>query len=198
MKIPTKNNDLRRHVLRRDLLRIVGSLLWCAVLIWGAVAYNNNHKTYPDYRRIVGWRMVLWVVLAVVTAILIFRLWRLFFDRTYVGTVERAGLSRSYSASPDPGGMNGVDYDFRTNTALRLRLDNGKLRWLRFEQKSGFYHYYYEGERIAKLRGLPYPLNLDPKQSKGCVCAACGAWKKEFTPSCDVCGMSMIDPRELQ
>lgn len=197
MKIPKHNTDLRRHVLRRDLWRIFGCLLWVSMLIGGAIAYNNNHKTYPDYRRMVGWRMALWVALAVLSGFFIFRIWKFFTDRPCTGTVVVSGLSRSYTPSPDPGAMNGVDYDFRTNTALRLRLDNGKHRRLRFEQKPGFYLYYHEGERVAKFRGLPYPINLDPDAKSGCVCSACGTWKKEKASHCDACGRSLIDPKEL-
>ena len=197
VKIPKNNTDLRRHILRRDLGRVLGFLLWVAVLIGGAVAYNNNHQTYPDYRRMVGWRMALWVVLAVFFGFFIFRMWKFFTDRPCVGTVVTSGLSHSYTPSPDPGAMNGVDYDFRTNTALRVRLDSGKLRRLRFEQKPGFYLYYHEGERVAKLRGLPYPVNLDPTAKNGCVCSACGAWRREKAPHCEACGMSLIDPEEL-
>ena len=197
MKIPKKNTDLRRHVLRRDLLRILGCLLWVALLVGGAVAYNNAHQTYPDYRRMVGWRMALWVGLAVLSGFFIFRMWKFFTDRACVGTIVTSGLSHTYTASPDPGATNGVDYDFRTNTALRLRLDNGKLRRLRFEQKPGFYLYYHEGERVAKFRGLPYPTNLDPDQTHGCICSACGAWRKDHLDYCEVCGMTLIDPKDL-
>lgn len=42
MKIPSKNADLQRQVLRRDLLRVAGSLLWCALLIWSAVGLRNK------------------------------------------------------------------------------------------------------------------------------------------------------------
>ena len=197
MRIPSKNTDLRRYVLRRDILRIVGWLSWNVLLIGGAIVYNYNHQTYPPERRIVGWRMMLWVALAVVSGILIFRLWRLFTDRAYVGTIVTSELSYTYAASPDPGTMNGVDYDFRTNTAIRLQLHNGKLQRLRFEQKSGFYFYYHEGERVAKLRGLPYPVNLDPEAKYGHVCSACGAWRQNAPPHCEVCGFSLIDPHDL-
>ena len=197
MKIPKKHLDLRRHVLRRGILRILGFVFWSALMIGGAIAYNNNHQTYPDYRRIVGWKMALWVALVLVSGFFVFRMWRFFTDRACTGTIIQTGLSHTYAASPDPGAMNGVDYDFRTNTALRLRLDNGKLRRLRFEQKPGFYLYYYEGHRIAKLYGLPYPINLDPDAKNGYVCVACGIWRKEKATHCEACGMSLIDPKDL-
>ena len=197
MMIPKNNKDLRRFALRRDCLRVAGALLWTLVWIGGAVAYNQNHQTYPDYRRMVGWRMVLWVALATVSGILLFRLWKLFTDRSCVGTVVLWKLSHTYDASPDPGVSNRMDYDFRINTALVLLKPNGKRKRLRFEQKNGFYLYYHEGERVAKLHGLPYPINLDPYAKNGCVCSACGTWRKEKAPHCEACGMSLIDPKDL-
>ena len=197
MKIPKKNKDLRRFTLRRDCIRVAGALLWAFVWIGGAIAYNHNHQTYPDYRRMVGWRMALWAALAILSAILIFRLWRLFTDRSCEGTVVSWGLSHTYDASPDPGVANRMDYDFRTNTSLVLIKENGKRKRLRFEQKNGFYLYYHEGERVAKLHGLPYPVNLDPYSQSGCVCSACGTWRKEKATHCEACGMSLIDPKDL-
>lgn len=196
-KIPPKNNDLRRYVLRRDAFRILGFLLWLALLIGGAVSYNNEHQTYPDHRRIVGWRMVLWVAIAVLTGFFIFRIWRFWTDRTSCGVIESTGLSHTYTPSGDPR-TSGMDYDFRTNTAIRLHLDNGRRKRMRFEQKQGFYQYYYEGNRIVRFHGLPYPINLDPESKNGYVCAACGYWTKKYLPTCELCGHSMIDPKDLR
>lgn len=195
MKIPKKNRDLANYVCRRDIIRLVCFALWVALLIGGALFYNYEHPSYPEYRRMVGWRMAVWATGSVVSGFLLFRVWKIFLDRSFSGTIIDAGLSRSWSASDDPGAA--TDYDFRLKTSLKVRTDKGRLRRIRFEQKPGFYLYYHEGERVAKLRGLPYPVNLDPTAKSGCVCSACGAWRREKAPHCEACGMSLIDPEEL-
>ena len=195
-KLPKKNRDLIRLVIRRGVLRLLGWLLWTALWIGGALSYNANHQTYPAYRLITGWKMFFLSLLATLTGFLIFRGWKFFTDRTCRGVIVTSGLSHSYSASSDPG-KAGMDYDFRINTALKLRTDDGKVRRLRFEQKNGFYHYYHEGNRIVRFHGLPYPINLDPTAANGFVCAACGFWSEQPINRCDLCHHSMIDPKEL-
>lgn len=196
-RIPKRYKDLRRYVMWRDARRIIGYLLWLGLWLGGALSYNYNHQTYPDYRRMVGWRMWLWMAVAAVSGFFLFRLWRFLTDRTFTGTVERAGLSRTYSTSGDPG-ADGMEYDFRLNTYLKIRTDKGKVRRLRFEQKRGFYHYYDEGNCVAHFHGLPYPVNLDPAHPNGCVCSACGFWQEKYTPTCESCGHSLIDPTEIE
>lgn len=196
MKIPRKYADLRRYAALRTLLRAVGFLAWQILWIGSAISYNQNHQTYPDHRRFVGWRMALVVALAVVSGFLLFRLWRLYTDRTLCGVILSAGLSRSYNASGDPGASK-TDYDFRLNTTLLIQTENGKKKRLRFEQKNGFYQYYHEGNRIVRFRGLTYPLLLDPTAPHGYVCSACGRWTATHTPQCEQCKHSLIAPREL-
>ena len=193
-KIPQKNADLRRYVFWKDARRLVLFLLWTSALIAGALSYNANHQTYPSHRLILGWKLALFVAATVLSGILIFGVWRLF-ARTVEGTVEASGLSRSYSASKDPG--RSLHYDFQINTALRIKTDRNKIKRIRFEQKDGFYHYYHEGTRIVRLRGLPYPINLDPDAPHGYVCAACGGMAQTTEDGCPLCGYSLIDPKEL-
>lgn len=194
-RIPKTNRDLTWYILRRDLLRILGFLLWVGALYLGVRSYNTKHHYYPAYRLILGWRLALFLAIAVVSGILIFRMWRLFTDRTFAGVIETSSLSHSYNASSDPG--KGGDYDFRLNTVLTVRTVDGKMRRIRFEQKKGFYQYYHEGNRILHLHGLPYPVNLDTKAKNGCVCSACGTHFEKPTSHCDTCRHSLIDPHEL-
>ncbi len=196
LKLPQHLTDLRRFVIRRRILRIGGSILFTAAWISGAVMYNYNHQTYPPYRRIIGWKMLLWIIAGMVIAAFLFKLPQMLSDRTRVGTVRYSGLSHSYTSSPDAAGTRA--YDFRTNTALSLQLDNGKRSRLRFEQKNGFYMYYREGERLVKFAGLPYPINLDPDATHGCICAACGRWGAKKAPRCEACGLSLIDVKDLK
>ena len=195
MRLPIKNRDLRRLALRRDLFRLLGYLLWIAIWIGSALVYNAEHPNYPHHFQIVGWRMLFLVTATLVSGFLFFRVWQLFTERTVCGVIESSSLSRSYSASADPG--ESTDYDFRLNTKLRIRLENGKTKTLCIEQKNGFYHYYYEGARIVRLRGLPYPIRLDGDSSIGYVCAACGSLSETKIDACPHCGRSMIDPSDL-
>ena len=195
-RLPQKNRDLQRLALRRDVTRVLGCLLWIALWVGGAISYNANHQTYPPHRRIIGWKMLLLCLIAATTGFIMFRCWKLLCTRTISGEILSSGISRSYSASADAGRV-GPDYDFRINTALKLRTDDGKVRRLRFEQKNGFYRYYHEGERIVRFHGLPYPINLSPNAPHGYVCAACGFHSDQYIKQCDRCCHSMIDPKDL-
>lgn len=205
--IPKQNKDLRRYVLRRKWMRVLWFLLWVTVLIVGALSYNNAHQTYPPERRILGWKLALWIAAAVVSGFFLFRLYRFFTDRTFCGYIERSALSHSYSSSADPG--EAASYDFRLNTSLILRTDVGKRKRIRFEQKPGFYLYYHEGTYVCHLEGLPYPV-CDPSRrtlpegitekdadAAGYLCAACGMINPELARPCASCGHSLIDPEKL-
>lgn len=193
-RIPKENRDLARYVLKKDLLRILGFLLWMIALGGGAEAYNNNHQTYPPERLMLGWKLHLWLTVAALSGFLIFRLWKFITDRGFCGTVVSNENSRTYSPSEDPGSS---EYDFRLNTRLKIRMPNGRTRRIRFEQKNGFYQYYHEGNRIRKIHGLPYPVNLDPTASCGYVCSACGTWTRERPERCEKCNHTVIDPKKL-
>lgn len=197
MKLPVKNRDLSRYVLKRDLSRSLLFAGWMLLFFLGAHGYNMRHQTYPDARRMVGWRLVIWMAIGAVIGFFLFRMWRFFTLRTMRGKIERAGLSHAYTHSEDPGAASSLEYDFRLRTALILRLPNGKKRRLKFEQKTGSYHYYSEGARILRLHGLPYPINTDPTAPHGYVCVACGRTYKEFQERCEVCELSLIDPKDL-
>ena len=216
-RIPQRNGDLVRYVRRRRAVRLGLLALWTLLLIVGALFYNRSHET-SVLPPIAGWRMAAWVAAALVSGLILFRVPQLFFDRSFTGEILRSGISHSYSASADPGAASAASRDFRLNTVLRVRTDGGKIRKIRFEQKPGFYLYYYEGNRVCHLSGLPYPVAdpatmrspvrsssladedttgntvIDPRVSY--VCAACGQFGRAPTV-CSQCGLSLIDPRDL-
>lgn len=193
IRIPKKNRDLRRRVIRRDLLRAGGYLLWLAAWLAGIYSYNNSHPYIP----LTDWRYWLTVVAAAGLGFFLFRVWKLLFDFSCRGVIEQSDLSRTYSASSDPGLLKGLDYDFRLNTSIKIRMKSGLFKKIRFEQKRGFYFYYHEGNQVIHFHGLPYPISTDPKAPNGYVCAACGAWSEELSEHCPVCRYSMIDPKDL-
>lgn len=195
-RIPKRNADLRRYVLRRVILRLTGFALWLVVFYAGARSYNQNHRTYSESRLIIGWKIWVWMLIGAVTGILLFRLWKFFTQRPARGRVERYATSRTYSTGGEAE-RSGNDTDFHLNTVLRIRTPKGRVRRLRFEQKNGFYVYYHEGNRIVKLGGLPYPINLEPSES-GYVCAVCGSFAKSPEDRCPVCRRTIIDPEDLK
>ena len=215
VKIPKKNADLIRYVRVRGFLQTLGFALWVAALVSGALAYNAAHQTYPPEDRILGWKLAVWIAAAVVSGFFLFRIRKLIFSRTVVGEVIASGLSHGYTHSADPGASSAVSYDFRLHTHLTVKTERGKRKKLKFEQKPGFYLYYYEGNRVCKLAGLPYPI-CDPAHaarpergkaagaedphddpSGGYLCVACGRINKELNAPCEGCSHSLIDPREL-
>ncbi len=193
LHIPKKNNDLRRLVLRRDILRLGGYLVWLAVWLLGIGFYNAGSPYVPLY----GWRLGLTVAAAALLGFCLFRMWKFFTDFSCRGIIETSGLSHSYSASADPGALKGLDYDFRLNTALKIKNAHGHCKTMRFEQKRGFYLYYHEGNEVVSFHGLPYPISTDIHAPHGYVCAACGTWTEEFTPHCAICGHTLIHPKDL-
>jgi hypothetical protein len=200
IKIPKANKDLRSYVIKKDVFRMVVYLLWLAIWYLGAHLYNQNHQTYPPHRLMLGWKLLLWMLASALLGFFLFRIWTFFTDRTYCAVIVKSGLSQSYEASKDPGFHNATDYDFRLNTALQLqKLGGKKKKSLRFEQKPGFYFYYYEETKIVKYHGLPYPIavgNFHP-DSPARICSACG--QKSNTPidRCDFCGFTLIDPEQI-
>lgn len=198
MNIPERNRDLCRYVRRQDIRRAILFLLWVAAWVSGAIAYNLNHQTYPPERKLIGWKFALLVCCAVAVGFFLFRVWKCFTDRTFCAVVEDAGLSHTYSAPSDPVKTKLLNYDFRTNTRLILRRADGKQRRLSFEEKENFYWYYANGKALVKFHGLPYPVCTDPAAPDGYLCAACGRIHKKMPAFCEHCGMTVIDPKEIE
>lgn len=196
-RIPRKNRDLFQYVLGRAALRIAGWAAWLVGFWMGAQSYNQNHQTYAESRLMLGWKLALWMAIGAVSGFLLFRLWRFFTQRPVRGRVERYSTTRGYGSGENPDGREN-DCDFRINTVLLVRTERGKRRRLTFEQKHGFYLYYHEGNRIEKLGGLPYPVNLDPAIEGGRLCAICGAFSSKDSAVCVSCHRSLIDPADLQ
>lgn len=196
-RIPKRNQDLRRRVLRQELLRLLAYLLWIAAWLAGALFYNQSNRHLDVEHHILGWKLAFWMAGAVLIGAILFRIWRVFTERSCRGTILRAGLSRSYDASRDPGLGKAADYDFRLNTYLKVRRTNGRIARLRFEQKPGFYLYYGEGEHILRFRGLPYPLNLDPSARHGYLCVACGEISPTAFDVCEKCGLTRIRVEDI-
>ena len=211
-RLPERNWDLERYVRRRLTMRILLCAAWSLVLISGAVFYNRMHQTYTPDRLILGWKLAVWILFSLFSGALIFRLPGMLFDRSFEGVILSSGIAHSYSSSPDPGAGSAVDYSFRLNTALRVQTADGKIKRIRFEQKSGFYQYYREGTFVRHYAGLPYPLAKiagdEPKQPRSgrdshedrplgnYLCVACG--RLHPTPGfCDVCHHTIIDPKDV-
>ncbi len=195
-KIPKRNRDLLQYVIGRAVLRIGGWAAWLVGFWMGAQSYNQNHQTYAESRLMLGWKLWIWMAIGAVSGFLLFRLWRFFTQRPVRGRVERYSTTRGYGSGESPDGRES-DTDFRINTVLRVRTERGKRRRLVFEQKHGFYLYYHEGNRIEKLGGLTYPINLDPDAESGRVCAVCGSFASKDSTVCPSCRRSLIDPKDL-
>lgn len=198
-KIPKEYEDLRRHILKTDIRRLVLFALWMALFLAGALYYNDSNKTSLTSPQITGWRLAIYLFCVGVLGFFLFRVWKFFTDRTYVGTIQKSGLSHTYSASEDPYAFKPLTYDYRTNTALEI-IPEGKKKAhrLRFEQKIGSYWYYDEGQTVIRFHGCPYPLNVDPTAPHGYICVACGRMHKTYQDECDACFLSLIDPARLK
>lgn len=199
-KLPKKYKDLRRYVLFKDLRRLLSYLTWMLLWLSGALFYNSNHTTYPKARLMLGWKLALWMAVSAVAGFFIFRIYTFFTDRTYRGVICRSDLTHTYEASRDPGLSNATDWDFRLNTRLFVDSpDYTKPRRVHFEEKMGFYFYYYEGTEVIKFHGLPYPLAVGNfhKDALPRICLACGRIAQTESTQCEVCFHSLVDPKDL-
>ena len=200
-RIPKKNRDLRRYVLFKTLRKLFLYALWLTVWYLGAYAYNQSHTKYPPERLMLGWKLLFWMAVSALIGFFLFRIHTCFTDRSYRAVITVSGLSQSYEASRDPGLGNAIDYDFRLNTSLRIKkTGRRKQSRIHFEQKPGFYFYYYENTEIVKLHGLPYPIAVSgqhPRAPKR-ICAACGQIALDTESHCQVCSHSLIDPADLK
>lgn len=216
-RLALQNRDLLLYVRRRRVVRMILFIAWVALLGVCALFYNRSHEV-SILPRIVGWRLAVWILAAVVSGLFLFRVPQLFLDRSFEGIIVRSGLSHSYSSSADPKSGRATSYGFRLNTVLLVRTPNGKLRRIRFEEKPGFYLYYHEGNYIRHISGLPYPIadparmtdlpidgtSLDDDSTGNTVvdprvaslCAACGHFSRA-SAFCPHCGHSLIDPKSF-
>jgi hypothetical protein len=216
-RIPRANRDVIRFVRGRRIRRLGGYTLWLLLFAFSAWFYNNSHQTYPPEKRMVGWRLALLMLAAAVVGFFIFQLWKFFSARGVEGRILRAELSHTYTTSEDPHTVKALNYDFRDHTYLIIQTDKGKKRRIRFEQKTGFYLYYYPGSYVCRFSELPYPI-CDPARrcrpegeetsvtrvarrhhddlSNGRMCAVCGHLNCG-DQICSVCGLSLIDPVEI-
>ncbi len=195
---PKKYPDLRRYVILRDLRRFLLYIGWLALFLFGAVSYNLNHQTYPEEQKMLGWKLFGWMALGAVLGFALFRVWKLFLMPYRRGVLLRSGFTNTYTPGEDPGLINAVSYDFRLKNKLLIEAENGKKYRLAFEQKTGSYVYYTEGKTLVRYHGLPYPVNTDPASHGGYVCVACGRMHPNLQQSCDQCGLSLIDPQDVE
>ncbi len=216
-RIPSRNADLVRFVRRRRALRLLLFAGWFLFLTMALIYFNRTHR-YSVQSPIAGWRLWVWIGFSLLSGLVLFGMIRMFFERSFEGEILRSSLSHSYSTSQDANAP-AASYGYRLDTVLRVRTPSGKIRKLRFEQKPGFFFYYYEGNYIRYFAGLPYPI-ADPKRMKApsvqkwaadedttggpavtvpqnsYLCAACGHFYP--TPTrCENCGHSLIDPKDL-
>lgn len=201
IRIPKRNQDLKFYVLKKYILRSALYVIWLTIWYLGAYLYNQNHQKYPPERQMIGVKLLLWMLLSAALGFILFRIWTFFTDRSYRAVITSSGLSQTYEASRDPGLQNATDFDFRLNTALQVQKKGRKRKKrIHFEQKLGFYFYYYEGTEIVKLRGLPYPIAIDHKHpdAKPLVCVACGQIYAKKADCCEICFHTLIDPKDLQ
>lgn len=198
MKIPSKNADLRRYVLREDGFRLLGFAAWIAFWTFGVILFNRNRENLPESARLVGWKMILFLVLLYLVGGLVCKIWRLFSRPTLRGKVLSSSLTHSYSSSGDPGLLRDADYEFRTNAKLILVTGKGKRRSVVFEQKPGSYVYYSEGREILRFHGLTYPLALEQKPGEPYLCVACGNFTPDADAPCPICRHSIINPAEIK
>ncbi len=195
---PKKYSDLRRYVILRDVRRLACYIAWLAVFFLGAIGYNQSHQTYPEEQKILGWRLFVWMMIGAILGCFIFRIWKLFLMPYRRGKVLRSGMTNTYTPGEDPGLVNKVSYDFRLKNKLLMQGENGKKFRLAFEQKTGSYVYYTEGKTLVRYHGLPYPVDTDPTSTGGYVCAACGRMHPQLVDVCGQCGLSLIDPKDVE
>lgn len=195
-RVYQKYPALRWRAIKKDALRLSLYLLWLLAWLLGALGYNAGHQKDPLHRQITDWKLALWMLAAALIGFFLFRVYKTVLHPTVLGVITKTGFSNAYTHGEGTKGES-ISYDFRRRSVLYLTTDKQKKRRVRFEQKTGSYLYYQTGERILRLHGFAYPLNLDPSAPHGYACIGCGRIHKELLPECEKCALPLIDPAAL-
>lgn len=181
--------DLQRYRRLKYCIRALGFVGWIAVWLLSALSYNSSHRTYPPERLMVGWKLVLLAVGAIVTGVFLFRLTRLMtLSKTVQGTVIKSATFRVYAPSDDPKRI--LQYDFRTMKKLTIQSADRRKHRLMFEEKDGFYNYYSEGTQVCRIAGFPYPIAM---KGENVLCICCGHLNPIGNTVCDLCDHGLVE-----
>jgi len=172
----TVKQGLRRRIIKKTLV------LLCIAAVLGALCFfANNHKGLPDYEDAHYIYTLASVGLSAVALVFIAYKMRYFhdlFSKELFGTIIniKREIVRSFRAN--------LNMD---EIVLYVQLDNGKKKKLRLPGYKVGNRVYYVGDRIHRLKGTRYPINLTREEVQH-ICPICGrdSCYEDECPDCNV------------
>lgn len=159
----TVKQGIRKKLLKKSMI------LLCIAIILGVLCYlASSHDNMPDYNNIHLIYTLASVGLSVVILIYIaykMRVFHLLFAKELTGTIisVRRDIIRSYRV------YMGMD-----EVVLRIQLDNSQKKVkLRLPGNKVGNNVYFVGDRVHRLKGTRYPINLT-REVQQHICPICG------------------------
>ncbi|MBQ8408701.1 MAG: hypothetical protein IJY39_07530 [Clostridia bacterium] len=173
----TVKQGVRRKIFQKTVI------LFCIAAVLGVLCYlASAHNNMPDYNNMHMIYTLASVGLSI--AILIYiafkmRLFHLIFAKEWTGTIiaVRRDIIHSYRA------YMGMD-----EVVLRIQLDNSKKKVkLRLPGNKVGNNVYFVGDRVHRLKGTRYPINLT-REAQQHICPICGrdSCYGDECPDCNV------------
>ena len=201
-KIPQTNTDLRRYATLKQTWRIVGFVIYCAVIALAYLFYLGGALRKP----LEPIFLVIFIFAVIISGAFIFRTDRFLSDKNLSGRIESIKVKRNYGRGMTRNAK--LSLDFHTYNKIKITDGKGKHHTLTVQLfDDGFDGYYSEGDEIIAFRGLNYPLSLEAERRGEHLCSVCGArcYDKEKREgslisngtSCPACSKTMINTEEL-
>ena len=177
-----RNPEAQRFVQRRRrvlLLKLL--LLWGAVLLVAAQVWRYGLPVQAAVFGVVALVGLPFPVLKPLRTL----------GRGYVGEIVRASEEmRRESSRNDPANVSALRMGVvRKQRICTVACDDGKTRTFRVPALYG--SVYRVGGRVLTVRGLDYPVPLDPREHT--VCVFCGARLLTAVDHCAGCGAKPLD-----
>jgi len=170
-----------RTVLRAALL----TGLWDLFILglWIGYALSQGRSLFEPTSALVALLMLLpfWP----------FHAHKVLFGKTYYATVKAAKVRDVYKTSMVGFGGRGFRSGGRINMTqvctLTLSTDDGDMEWLEVYGKNAVYGYYRAGDRVLKVKGLPYPVKCPISREAEFLCPRCGNYVSAGARRCSWC-----------
>ena len=157
-------------------------LLVIAVILGALCYYTNSHEEIPDYGN--SHIIYTFASIGISVGILAFIAWKIryfhdIFAREWTGTIVsvKREIIRSYRANMSMDDL-----------VLKIKLDNSnKIIKLRLPGHKVGKNVYFEGDRIHRIKGTRFPINLTREEAQH-ICPICGhdSCIEDTCPNCKI------------
>lgn len=178
-------DQIRAFSRRRILKSVLLTVAWEAVIIILWCLYSIKTDTPLTSPGSFAWTILL------LFPILIGKVHKIWFDNAFTGTVTDVREVNRLVQNPFRGRI-GAEY--RDVIDIIVKTDRGTSEILHFEEHEQIRNsvFYREGDRIVKIRGAFYPLNLTNTRAKECFCPMCAHFTDYHETKCGWCRAKLI------